>query len=349
LAALGILSLLLIHPERERDDQPWIDRYARIFWVAILPAVAMLLLAIWQRIDQYGITERRYFLTVLAVWLAATAVFHAVTRSREIKGIPLSLGLVCAVTFFGPWSAYSVAEASQVGRLERLLESNGALADGRVRGGPTEMSAEDWQQTSDVLRYLFEHHGAAAIDPWFDGRLATIDTIADGTGPSPGYDASRRATLLMSHLAIESVGAPFESSGVTYYDAEDSTDALPVAGYDYVIPNAARGSMSHVVVPDSLTVHIAYGDLAIEVRLNDGSVAHLPLGPLLDRGRRGATRVDGANLAFPRDSLTLEGDADGVEMRLYLDHLNVYRDADSTAIQSADGTLLLRMPREQPF
>ena len=68
LATVGILAILLVHPERDRKDQPWIEIYARWFYVGLFPSIIMLLLAIWQRLGQYGITERRYLLSVLALW-----------------------------------------------------------------------------------------------------------------------------------------------------------------------------------------------------------------------------------------------------------------------------------------
>ena len=65
VAAAGTLALLLVHPIRDRADNRWVNAYGRWFYVALLPAVAMLLMAIFQRIHQYGITERRYFLAIL--------------------------------------------------------------------------------------------------------------------------------------------------------------------------------------------------------------------------------------------------------------------------------------------
>lgn len=347
LAALGILSLLLVHPERERSEHRWIDGYARVFWFAILPSVAMLLLAIWQRIDQYGITERRYLLTILALWLAATAGFFAVSRSREIKGIPLSLAVVGIFAFLGPWSAYSVARASQVGRLERLFETNGVLVDGRVVDGPRQMSGEDWRQTNDVLAYLFEHHGSAAIDPWFDGRLAAIDTIANSTGPSPSYEAGRRSALIMSHLGLESPhGASPGPDGRTYYTSENTTDALPVGGFDYALMNIAFGGTSPLLVGDSLRVTVAFDGLALDVRLDDSSRLRLPLDPILDRGSRGSTMISNGRMTFPRDSLRLDGDVDGLAVRIYVQNLNLLTGEAGTEITGANGTLLVRVPRE---
>ena len=74
VAALGILSLLLVHPIKERKENGWIRTYGRWFYLALVPSIVMLLLAIWQRIAQYGITEKRYFLIVLSLWLAGMRI-----------------------------------------------------------------------------------------------------------------------------------------------------------------------------------------------------------------------------------------------------------------------------------
>ncbi|MEJ2372053.1 MAG: DUF4153 domain-containing protein, partial [Gemmatimonadales bacterium] len=127
--------------------------------LALVPSIVMLLLAIWKRIDQYGITERRYFLAVLALWLAGIAIFYVVSRSRNILVIPLTLCIVAVATFGGPWSAYSVSEASQVRRLTGLLASNEMLEGGRARAAEREVSFEDRREVSAILRYLTQTHG----------------------------------------------------------------------------------------------------------------------------------------------------------------------------------------------
>ena len=84
LAAFGILSLLLVHPRRGQEGHAWIDTYARIFWILIIPSIVMLLLAIGQRIEQYGITERRYLLLLLGIWLGGRrGLLHGDAVARD--------------------------------------------------------------------------------------------------------------------------------------------------------------------------------------------------------------------------------------------------------------------------
>jgi len=346
LAGLGILSLLLVHPERERSEHRWIDRYARIFWVLILPSIAMLLLAVWLRIDQYGVTERRYFLAILALWLAATALFFAISGSRGIKGIPLSLALVGIFAFLGPWSAYSVAKASQVDRLERVFERTGILVGGVLSDRPTELSGEDWRQTNDILAYLFEHHGSSAINPWFGGQLATIDTIANDTDPSRGHEAGRRASLVMSYLGLESVErAGPGPDGRTHYTSDSSNDALSVTGFDYALLNFGFGANSQPRVRDSLTVRVTFDGLTLDVRVNDRSIIKLPLDPILDRGSQGAVAGSRGSILVPSDSLRLEGEADGWRVRVLIQNLVLATRENGVEIERAMGAVLIRVPQ----
>ena len=93
VAVAGTLALLLVHPLRERKGLGWINAYGRWFFVVLLPSVGMLLAAILQRVGQYGFTERRYFLLVLALYLGGIAIFYGLTGSRRIRWIPLVLAL----------------------------------------------------------------------------------------------------------------------------------------------------------------------------------------------------------------------------------------------------------------
>ena len=163
VSVVGILSVLLVYPVRHKADSGWIRTYSRVFYIALLPSVTMLLMAIWQRVHQYGVTENRYFLIVLACWLALIAIYFSVRSSRNTKLIPTTLALLSLATFFGPWGAYTVSKNSQLGRLTDLLTANGLLAeDGRVMAAER-VAYDDRREISATLRYLIQTHGEGAL------------------------------------------------------------------------------------------------------------------------------------------------------------------------------------------
>ena len=317
VAAAGILSLLLLYPVEEREENRWVRQYARWFWVGLIPANIMLLLAIWKRIQQYAITEPRYFLVILALWLGGISLFYVLTRSRNIKVIPASLAVLAVLTFAGPWSAYSVSLRSQTGRLAGLLERNGMLTDGAVRQPSGEVPTEDRKEISAVLRYLVENHGTASIAGWFpEGRLAEVDTLGVGTEPSERYEAADRAALIAAEMGVEYVGSwtPGEGESFNFYVDQDGPP-LAIAGYDYVLRNRT-GAIDTIRVEEP-PVAFAYDSASLSIRmLRAGQeLISIPLTPLID-GALEYARAHAEYARLPADLLTVEGEADGARLGL---------------------------------
>ncbi|WP_420635171.1 DUF4153 domain-containing protein [Candidatus Palauibacter sp.] len=345
LAAFGIFSLLLVHPRRGQEDHAWIDTYARVFWIVILPAVAMLLLAIGQRIGQYGITEPRYMLLVLAIWLAGTALFYTVSRSREIKGIPLSLAVIGLVTYVGPWSAFDVAERSQVGRLESLLSAHGVLREGRIFPAAIEVPNEDWRQINDVLRYLVEWHGTAGIDAWFEGGLAAVDPLVEWTGPSPGAEVLSRATLIGDHLGLVPAGGlllgPRGFVDVSPSDGRDA--AVPVSGFDHATFDVDLFEEQRVLEADTLEFAATTDSLGTTVRLGGMEIGTALFNELIARAERSGTPTASGRAQLPPDSLRLELSGADLTVRIHVTGLRLQQ-TENGALKPvrASGTVLLR-------
>ncbi|MBB6237044.1 hypothetical protein HDC90_001661 [Pedobacter sp. AK013] len=122
-AVFGILSLLLVYPVKETDGNSWIKLFSRFFYVMMIPLVVLLLLAVWKRVGHYGITESRYVLTALALWLAGITSYFLFSKKQNIKVIPISLCIISLLATYGPQSAFSVSKYSQLNRLKRIMDS----------------------------------------------------------------------------------------------------------------------------------------------------------------------------------------------------------------------------------
>jgi len=344
VAVAGILSLLLVYPISDRTENLWVATYARWYYLALVPSIVMLLMAIWKRIDQYGITEKRYFLAVLALWLAGVAIFYVVSRSRNILVIPLTLCIVAVATFGGPWSAYSVSEASQVRRLTRVLASNEMLEDGQARAVEREVSFEDQREVSAILRYLIQTHGTGAIEPLF-GSLAEIDTIGEGTGSSRRHEAEPRARAIAEHLGLAYVSRWEGETGVRHFFAERRNEVIPIAEYDYALRWDRWPSDSFRVAGETVRVHIGSDSAFVRVTRRTPSGSEeiaLPLEPLYQRLRSGALigpRPD----VYPADALRLDGESDGLAVAIYLNTLSVRETPAGPKFWGGGGDIYLRL------
>lgn len=333
LAAAGIFSLLVVHPERIAREDGWVDRYALGFWIAIVPAAAMVLLALWQRIEQYGITERRYLLGVLAVWLGATAIHRVITRSRDMKGIPLTLAIIGVVTFVGPWSAYAVAERSQAGRAAEILTAHGALLDGRAGSEAVEIPYDDWEQVKDVVDYLIGNHGISAVEGWYGAGSVAVDTA---NAPEDGDD---RVERVMAALRVrpEPGGRP-----VDIY-AENRGAPLSVEGFDLVI--VANRSGSAEVGGEELRFRISEDGTAVVMWLGDREEGRASLLPVIGMAESRPGRLAGSgSLRVLRSAMTVEMDGETLSVRLVFETVKLERREGRLAVAGfgLDAVLLRR-------
>ena len=332
VAAAGIFSLLLVHPIAERAENRWMRTYARGFYVALLPSIVMLWLAIWKRVEQYGVTERRYFLAVLSVWLAAIAVYYAVKRSRDIRLIPVSLCLVGALTFGGPWGAYRVSEASQIRRLRTLLTQADVLRDGLVQPAPHAVAFEDRREISAIVRYLVETHGTEGISGWFGEPLAQADTIGENGSPSPLEDVDRRAALITSLMGVDYVERwAGSASGSFNYWVQWDRAPLPIAGFDATVSvvNLVRDS---AVIGDGITVRYDSASAGLQVRSGGEVLAAFPLLPVLDSAAM-APRP-GRGEGVPPAVMRLDADLPSLRLAVYVANVGGSRSADGLRVSS---------------
>lgn len=251
VSVTGMLALLLVHPIRERAESAWIASYAKYFYWALYPLIALLIIAIATRIADYGVTERRYLVVVATAWLLGIALYFSFGRRKDIRAIPISLCIGTFLTTFGPWSATSVSRRSQLGRLREILVREEVMVDGRLDSIRKRVDFERESEISDIVRYLHDVHGIARIRDWY----AQPERLPDEASPQ---------------LALQEMGLLYRSR----WEERDEfairprePNPLALDGFDYLyrISASAENDTLELRAPlDSLT----------ELYL-DGSTLHL--------------------------------------------------------------------------
>jgi hypothetical protein len=339
VAAVGIFALLLVYPIRERAENRWITTYSRWFYIALFPAVVMLWLAIWQRVGQYGVTEPRYFLTILSIWLAGIAVYFTLRGSRRIILIPASLCAVAVVAFFGPWSAYAVSRRSQTHRLEQVLVRHELLVDGVLRPATRDVPYIDRREISAGLRYLIETHGTGSIEEWFGGSLATIDTVGQGTRPSERHETDERTRLITAYLGVPYVGRwqRGDVESFNYFVRQDA-EAIPIRDFDY----AARvDGVVHDTVRLTADLRLRYDStgVALELLQESDFLVSVPLLPVLERAQQFAGT--GGDRSIPRDSLLTMAENTRARLAVYVTAISGQRLEEGVALSSLSAEVYL--------
>jgi hypothetical protein len=299
----------------------------------------MLLLAVGQRIGQYGITEKRYFLLVLALWLGGIAVFYAVTGSRNIRIIPATLCALALLTFFGPWGAYAISRSSQAERFRDLLRRNELLAGDSIVPTARSVPFEDRREMSAALRYLIDTHGMrslAAIDP------ALADTTVPPPPPPAGTIADHdRAQQVMARLGLGYVARGLaEDVGDHFFYAVDAQRGyvLRIAGYDVLLRTNLIGRVAVPMDGDSLV--IAADSTGRLILLWRGQVLDtLSVDPIIERVRTDPNAALGRGV--PPDLFSLQSESGGLRVRILFSQLGGTRRNGVRHINNAAADVLV--------
>lgn len=322
VSVAGLLGFLLVHPLRSLPEEGWIRLYARGLFIGLIPAAIMLLLALWQRVEAYGLTPLRTLGLLLGVWLLGIAVMYTLWRGTSIRTIPLSLAAVLAVFFGGPLGVRHLSVNSQADRLSRLL-SDSDQTEHRAR------------EASAALGFLLQYDARDAVERIFgDSALAAVDLS--------GNNWATRDSVATRLLAIK--GVTYSASSARGFNARETAkrapdQAIPMTGYDWLLPL----DFAH----DTMAARV--GTHAIRVRRDS---THNWVDVQVDSSAPVRFRIDSMYLAWlAADSvdrpsqLLRERTAGAVRLMLAASDIWVFGQEDSMRVGGMSGQLLVGDPR----
>lgn len=246
VSILGTLTFLLLYPYGNLEGNEWIKKSSKLFYVILIPLLLLLFMAILMRIDDYGITVKRYVVLFLGVWLSVVCIYTMMGKTN-IKFIPVSLAIMLLLMSFGPWGMFSVSEHYQVKRLKAILEKASILKNGKIqnetimnaKGENLEFRNEKLLSDSlhnevySILDYMDDFHGFSAIRGWYSQN---VDSIVDSRIKSnTGYNYVDEAELYMNAMGLEYQTRYEAEMESVNFNTTDNGNLLKVSGYDYTM------------------------------------------------------------------------------------------------------------------
>lgn len=192
VATIGIFTFLLIYPYGNISENKWIKRFTKSYYLTLIPLVAMLYIAIIFRINDYGITINRYLLFLLGIWLLVVIIYFLIGKTN-IKFIPISLAIMLVISSFGPWGMFSVSENSQLSRLDKILNKNGLIENGKIvneviwvkdslpdfysaktKTNIDKIDSATFDNLNSIVKYLVENHDFNKLNKYFKQDIAKL-------------------------------------------------------------------------------------------------------------------------------------------------------------------------------
>ena len=174
-SVVGILALLLVHPLKEESAKSWVKVFSKIFYYTLIPLLVLLFVAIFTRILEYGYTEPRYFVLLLAIWLTTVVFYFIFYKKATIKFVPISLFIFGVFALIFPYAnAFSTAKRSQKTELQQILTKNQLLEKGKIN---FEKAIQDSiaEEISNKFEFLKERKQIDYLKKYFtDSQLKEI-------------------------------------------------------------------------------------------------------------------------------------------------------------------------------
>jgi len=319
-AVFGILSLLLVYPIKEQEGNGWIKYFSRWFYIMMVPLVILLLLAVWKRVGNYGITEPRYVLIILALWLSIITAYFLISQKDNIKIIPVSLCILALLATYGPQSAFSVSRYSQIQRLKKLMPSNEAYA---------------MREKPEIIRYLVVNHGLSSLQPFAEVNLTQLSDSLDRDSRLTAQYAYQRERILVDTayalLKIDKTAVKHRQ----FLQVKAQEEVVNIKGFDYVVPVESHFTSLETTL-DGMSLKIMnVQSNKVSIQIADEPLIILDLQPALAAAKN--------LVSLPADGIRVNAAGNGHEFTLLITELTVSYGAEEQEDLSYQGYLLVKM------
>ena len=131
----------------------FINKFKIVFPFTLFPLLGMMFFAIYLRIKEYGMTENRYIVIAVGLWIFLSLIYYIFYRENSNISIPIFLSVIILITGIGPASATSLSIRSQNARFEKLLRENKMIAGEEIKPN-INIESDAKSQIVDIVSYM---------------------------------------------------------------------------------------------------------------------------------------------------------------------------------------------------
>jgi hypothetical protein len=280
VGSLGTLVILLGAPIFSRSRMRMVPR---LYHALLVPLLLLLFYAVYVRVREYGFTEYRYFLFVLGLWLFCISLYRAVRPRTPLFITPLSLLVVSALCYIGPWSAYQVSHKSQLSRIANVINKY----DLKFEGPTTTIAFSDNKSLSLGVSYLLARHNGDGLAEILGPKVDEL--IKEYQKSGPFVHVRNLAPDIMKQLGVKHLSQwDTEDQSHEEFGSYSATLIDDLEGYRYAVNiDSFRGgtTMKELWRFEAYIATYIPATSSIEVQQNGKIISSLSLEDLYIHGK----------------------------------------------------------------
>ena len=158
---IGLIVMFFLYPIY--PDKKITLLFYNYFPVFIIVPLIMMFISLGIRVKAYGMTEPRYWVIVIGIWVFLSTGFFVLSKTIKYslkhvnKIIIILLAVICIISAVGPLSAYSVSIRSQNKRFLMLAERYDIFSE-TIDFNVEKMSSDDLYALRSIINYFNENH-----------------------------------------------------------------------------------------------------------------------------------------------------------------------------------------------
>jgi hypothetical protein len=159
--------------------------YRKVFPKILIPVIIMQVISVGIRLQAYGVTESRYYVALFAGYSLLIAIVLSLRPVAGSQYIALLAAALAIVSVIPPVDAFTVARTSQIARVEKILQAEGMLRDGKL--SPKADAAQNSRiEATSILSYL-EGHSSLQYIRWLPANFNMYRDMKNVFGFDPTY------------------------------------------------------------------------------------------------------------------------------------------------------------------
>ena len=285
--------------------------YRLIFPKVLIPVVIMQLISVGIRLNAYGFTESRYYVTLFGIFSIICGIllsFKPVSKNGIIALLAAGFAIFSVIP---PVDAFTVSRVSQINRLENMLKAEGILVDGKI-SPKSEVPMTLRLETTNILAYL-EHRSYTKDLKWLPADFKTYQNITSTFGFEPAYEGAGVDTN--NFFASTDMGKPYNISGYDIF-VNASSDRRMIKDGQSSFDFEVRGIKYHLSME-----RLSSQEVLVTVKNADG-VQVVGTG-LYDFAKSLSAVSDRPKEALAPETMTLNVVNNGYKLRIMLQNISI--------------------------